>query len=140
MKISETESLLSKKNIPITAMRILVLGEMLKATSGVSLNQLEEILQDSDRSTLYRTLKTFEKKGLIHSVQENNHTQYLLCHQDCTEEHHHDAHLHFYCSRCKKTSCLDEVSFHNINIPEGYLVTEMKFVANGICSDCQSLQ
>lgn len=137
MPLSDIEELLVHKKIPVTAMRILVLNEILKSEASISLSDLEDRLQDSDRSTLYRTLKTFEKKGLIHSVQENNNTQYLLCHQNCSEEHHHDFHLHFFCVQCKKTICLDEVDFSTIQIPKEYWVKELKFVANGLCPDCQ---
>lgn len=136
MKTEQIENLLIQKQIPVTSMRMLVLEEFLKSPKAISLSDLEEILIHSDRSTIYRTLKTFEKKGLIHGVQENNTTQYLLCHNDCTEEHHYDYHLHFYCSECKKTICLEEVNFKNVTIPKEYLIKELKFVASGICKDC----
>ncbi|QCX54517.1 transcriptional regulator [Elizabethkingia sp. JS20170427COW] len=121
-------------------MRMLVLKEFLQVSTAVSLADLEERLNHSDRSTIYRTLKTFEKKGIIHSVQENNTTQYLLCHDHCTEGHHHDTHMHFYCTQCKKTTCLEEVAFENLTFPKGYKIAELKFVAKGICPKCQSLQ
>lgn len=138
--LEKTTKLLEEKKIGITAMRILVLQEFLKNPQAISLSELEEKLNNSDRSTLYRTLKTFEKKGIIHSIQENNSAQYLLCHGKCAENHHHDTHLHFFCTHCKKTTCLHEISFGNLNLPENYSVQDLKFVANGICPNCQTLQ
>ncbi|WP_245168814.1 Fur family transcriptional regulator [Chryseobacterium sp. RR2-3-20] len=137
MEVSVIEKKLTQKDIPITPMRMIVLDALMKSSQAISLSEFEELLQQSDRSTIYRTLKTFEKKGLIHSIQENNTTQYLMCHDDCDESQHHDYHLHFYCTQCKKTTCLEEVRFESIHFPENYLIKELKFVANGICKDCQ---
>ncbi|MGC4128823.1 MAG: transcriptional repressor [Bergeyella sp.] len=138
MKTHQIENILSQKKIPATSMRILVLNEFLKTDKAVSLSELEEHLEHCDRSTIYRTLKTFEKKGVIHGIQENNTTQYLLCHDNCDEIHHHDYHLHFYCTECKKTICLDEIRFENISFPEDYDIKELKFLANGICRECKN--
>lgn len=132
----QVQNMLTEKKIPATAVRLLVLDAFLAAQKALSLADLEEILYPTDRSTLYRTLKTFEKKGLIHGVQENNTTQYLLCHDGCREGHHHDNHLHFYCTQCKNTTCLDEVNFNHIELPSDYQIAEMKLVASGICSAC----
>ncbi|WP_124640612.1 MULTISPECIES: Fur family transcriptional regulator [Amniculibacterium] len=137
--LENSTHILQKKNIGITAVRILVLQEFLKTKQSLSLSDLEDKLDPSDRSTLYRTLKTFERKGIIHGVQENNTTQYLLCQDDCSENRHHDTHLHFYCLVCKKTTCLNEISFPNIHLPKDYLLKELKLVAQGICPDCQTL-
>ncbi len=136
METIKINRILEQKSIPATSMRVLVLDVFLNLSKAISLSELEEILESADRSTIYRTLKTFEKKGLIHGIQENNTTQYLLCHDDCNEEHHHDYHLHFYCTECKNTTCLDDVNFNNIKLPSDYLIKELKFVANGICKNC----
>ena len=131
------EQKLELKNIAITAMRKLVLDVFLQQKKAVSLADLESILENSDRSTLYRTLKTFEQKGLIHGVQEHNTTQYLLCNEACDETHHYDYHLHFYCKKCEKTTCLENVNFEEVKFPKDYEIEEVKFVASGICKDCK---
>lgn len=132
----QVQEILTEKKIPATAVRLLVLDAFLSSQKALSLSDLEEVLYPTDRSTVYRTLKTFEKKGLIHGVQENNTTQYLLCHDGCHEGHHHDYHLHFYCTECKNTTCLDEVNFNKISLPSDYRIKELKFVASGICNRC----
>lgn len=131
------EKTLNKKNIAVTAMRQRVLDVFLSDSNAFSLADLQLILENSDRSTLYRTLKTFEQKGVIHSIQENNTTQYLLCKDDCDAEQHHDFHLHFYCQRCEKTTCMEEITFNSLGFPPGYEIDELKFLANGICNKCQ---
>lgn len=131
------EQKLELKNIGITAMRKLVLNVFMQSKKAFSLADLEEILNNSDRSTLYRTLKTFERKGMIHSVQENNTTQYLLCNDACDAENHYDFHLHFFCNQCEKTTCVEDVNFEGLKFPHGYKIQHLKFVANGICNNCR---
>lgn len=137
MEAEKINKILNQKNIPTTPMRMLVLNEFLNTSKSVSLSELEEMLTHADRSTIYRTLKTFEKKGIIHGIQENSTTQYLMCHDNCDSDHHHDLHLHFYCNKCKKTVCLEEVSFDHIQLPQNYDYKEFKFLANGICAECR---
>ena len=136
MQKEKIEQILAKKKIPATSMRMLVLDVFLNHGKAVSLSDLEHFLPQSDRSTLYRTLKTFEKKGLLHSIQENSTTNYLLCKDECEENHHHDLHLHFHCTQCGETKCLEEVQFGKIKFPENYQIQELKFVANGLCKNC----
>ncbi|NAW51633.1 transcriptional regulator [Elizabethkingia argentiflava] len=117
-------------------MRMLVLDVFLQTSKAMSLADLEEKLAPSDRSTLYRTLKTFEKKGLIHGIQEHHTTQYLRCSDKCNEKVHHDAHLHFYCNLCKQTTCLEDIDIPHLHLSRDYIVKELKFLATGICKLC----
>ena len=100
----EIESILIEKDISPTAMRILVLEYLQKQSAAISLQDLERDFQHSDRITLYRTLKTFEEKGLIHSINDGTDaTKYALCAEACKAGDHFDLHLHFYCFSCKQT-------------------------------------
>ena len=61
-----------------------------------------------DRVTLYRTIKQFEEKGLIHEVIDTKgQAKYALCVTECTTHEHHDDHLHFHCSQCDRTIGVD---------------------------------
>ena len=91
-----------------------------------------------DRVTVYRTLQTFVEKGIIHAIPTaDNSVRYALC-KDCEEGHHHDDHVHFVCSNCNKTICLDDVVSPNIELPEGYAAQNVQVVINGVCKDCNS--
>lgn len=136
----ETENKLLTKKVNPTSMRILVYEFLDSQHSGRSLSEVEDHFENADRTTIYRTLKTFEENGIVHSIQENNTTRYMLCHDNCDGIHHHDYHLHFYCTKCRQTTCLEEVSFENVKLPDGYDVQEFKFVANGICKECREEQ
>ncbi|MBB1139222.1 Fur family transcriptional regulator [Myroides sp. WP-1] len=135
MKNIEEE--LVAKNIKPTAMRILVLKFLKQQQGAVSLADIENSFDQSDRVTIYRTVKTFESKGLLHSITANNVTQYALCSSKCSEDNHRDTHLHFVCNHCKKTICLTQVAIPTIDIPIGFQLNEIEVVAKGICEHCQ---
>ncbi len=118
-------------------MRLLTLDFILNQDHAVSLSELEQHFFKSDRITLYRTLKTFEKKGIIHSIQENNTTKYSLCDDACTEDNHKDNHLHFYCTQCKTTICLDNIDLEHLHFQKNFQIKELRFFAKGLCNQCQ---
>lgn len=133
----EIEAMLSAKQIAPTAMRILVLEYLQKQTAAVSLQDLEKDFQHSDRTTLYRTLKTFEEKGLIHSINDGTEaTKYALCAEACKAGSHYDLHLHFYCYACKQTYCLPKHQVPEVSVPENFVLKELNLVAKGICNNC----
>lgn len=134
----ELETLLTDKEISPTAMRLLVLEYLLNQSSAISLKGLEDEFQHSERTTLYRTLKTFEDKGLIHPIKDGSgSTKYALCSSNCKQGDHHDLHVHFYCNNCKETFCLPSYKIPNILLPENFQLEELSLNARGICDKCQ---
>lgn len=128
---------LQSRNIKPTAMRELVLEVLTEQTTAVSLSELEDIFVRADRATLYRTLKTFEGKKLIHSIDDGTGAvRYALCSEkcDCSIE---DLHVHFLCSKCNKTYCLNEVPVPTINLPVGFSLENVSIVVKGICANCR---
>lgn len=133
----DIEHKLKSKQINPTAMRLLVLDFLTKQTAAISLNDLEKGMAPSDRITLYRTLKTFEEKGLVHSIEDGSGaTKYALCEQDCDGENHHDLHVHFYCNTCKETFCLPDTRIPEMTLPKGFRQQEMNLIIKGICELC----
>lgn len=59
----ELEVKLEEKSIKPTTMRLLVLKKLVDSNVAISLNDLESKFDRADKATLYRTLKTFEKKN-----------------------------------------------------------------------------
>src|SRR3954468_7203906 len=58
-----------------------------------------EISNTLDRVTVYRTLKTFLDKGLIHKVLDDEGSlKYALCKEACSLTDHHHNHVHFKCT------------------------------------------
>lgn len=129
------EDKLLEKNTNPTSMRILVYDFLEQQKTAMSLSQIENHFDQADRTTLYRTMKTFEEKGIAHSIQENNLTKYILCNDGCNEETHRDWHLHFYCKICKQTTCEEEFMIpQNKNL--GFRIDEIKLFGKGICKNC----
>jgi len=134
-----TESTLLSKGIQPTAMRILVLDFLLLQTAASSLAKLEEHFSHADRVTLYRTLKTFEEKGLIHSINDGSEsTKYSLCAAACKSGNHYDLHLHFYCFECLQTFCLPKHKVPDISLPDAFELKELNLIAKGICNTCST--
>ncbi|HEX2532269.1 MAG TPA: transcriptional repressor [Chitinophagaceae bacterium] len=132
------ETLLQSKGIAPTAMRILTLEFLQAQPSAVSLSELEAQFHKADRVTLYRTLKTFEQKGLVHAIPEEGGTRYSLCGEVCTGADHRDQHLHFHCTGCGVTLCLDPVDASVISLPPGFRADRFRFSAQGLCASCAS--
>ena len=82
MKKNIEQKLLSKNTNP-TSMRILVYDFLEQQQTAMSLSEIESHFYKADRVTIYRTLKTFEEKGIVHSIQENTTGKYILCHDGC---------------------------------------------------------
>jgi Fur family transcriptional regulator, ferric uptake regulator len=131
----ENEKKLISKNTRPTSMRLLVYDFLANQKAALSLTDIEQHFHYADRITIYRTLKTFEEKGIIHSIQENTTTKYMLCADDCNETTHQDLHLHLYCKRCRQTTCQEDFSLPK-PIATNFKVDEVRFFAKGICSNC----
>ena len=131
--------ILARKNVRITAMRQLVLEYFLQENAVLGLSELEKIFPKSDRITIYRTLKTFEENGIIHSINNGtNEVKYGLCREICTPDHHLDRHPHFHCIKCDQITCLEGSVLPSIPLPDGYIPTENKMIIKGICPNCSS--
>ena len=131
----EIENKLIDKNTKPTSMRILVYDFLSSQNAALSLSEIENHFDKADRTTIYRTLKTFEEKGIVHGIQENATTKYKLCHDDCDEKTHKDRHLHFYCKLCKETTCKEDITIPE-NIQSNFRIDEVRLFAKGICEKC----
>ena len=131
------EEILKRHNVKPTAMRVLVLDYLINKQIAVSLTDLYEAFEKSDRTTLYRTLKVFEENGMVHSIDDGTCVpKYALCEEGCECEVGKDLHLHFHCSVCDETVCLTNHKIPKINLPEGYIAENSDFVVTGICKKC----
>nr|WP_321453099.1 Fur family transcriptional regulator [uncultured Carboxylicivirga sp.] len=134
---NDIDKKLKQKNIKPTAMRELVLQVLTDQKTAISLPQLENKFDKADKATLYRTLKTFEENKLIHSIDDGTGSvKYALCHETC-ECHPEDLHVHFLCTKCEKTYCLNEISIPKINLPVDFMLESVNMVVKGICSNCK---
>lgn len=130
------EKKLETRLIKPTAMRMLILQFFTKQLNAVSLPYIEQHFDHADKSTIFRTLKTFEKNKLIHSIDDGSgQLKYAMCLEgcDCTPE---DIHYHFHCADCQETFCLTELNVPKIDLPKNFKMNQANLVIKGTCSEC----
>lgn len=134
--LKNLDKLLQDKNIRPTAMRLLALEYISSQQTAVSLSDLEAAFHRADRITLYRTLKTFEEKGLVHSIMDGTGSvKYALCEEGC-ECAPEDMQVHFFCNKCQETICLPKSRIPKIPLPDNFKQEEVSLVIKGTCGSC----
>jgi Fur family ferric uptake transcriptional regulator len=137
--MKDLENRLIEKQINRTAMRLLVLDFLEKQSRAVSLTDIELSMGNTDRVTLFRTIKTFEEHGLVHRIEDGTGTsKFALCQPDCDAIKHQDLHVHFYCHRCKETYCLPKTHIPDVALPPAYQAETRELIVKGICAACAS--
>ena len=137
--MTEIEQTLERFNVRPTAMRILIFKFLAGQNIAVALTDIENTFVKAERTTLYRTLKTFEEKGIVHQIDDGTGiTKFALCEPGCNCDIDQDLHLHFHCSNCDETVCLTEHKIPDINLPQGYLAEDINLVVKGICDKCSA--
>ena len=135
--MKEIEKRLNENDVRPTAMRILIYKHLAEKDVATSLTDIETAFAKAERTTLYRTLKTFEDKGVVHQIDDGTGVQkYALCEPGCNCELEQDLHLHFHCNNCDETVCLTEHKIPHINLPEGFVAEDANLVLKGICDKC----
>ncbi|GAA4839721.1 Fur family transcriptional regulator [Algivirga pacifica] len=130
------EQKLENRNIKPTPIRILVLRTLLNSSVALSLSDIEMVLERADKATLYRTLKTFEEKKLIHSIDDGTGAvKYAICEENC-ECKPQDQHIHFHCVKCKETYCLSHAKIPQTKVPSGFKADSVNMVYRGTCASC----
>ena len=131
------EKILENNNVKPTAMRLLVLQFLLNKKVAVSLTNIEDYFDNCDRTTLYRTLKTFVENRIVHQIDDGTGAaKYALCEENCNCEIDTDLHLHFHCNNCNETICLTEQKIPQIKVPDGFVSENVNLVVKGICDKC----
>lgn len=127
---------LEQRGIKPTANRILVCRALMRARHPMSMADLEDSLLTLDKSTIFRSLTLFLSHDLVHAIEDGSGSlKYELCHG---EHHHtpHDQHIHFHCTSCNRTFCLNDVPIPQVSLPEGFVLHDVNYVIKGVCQDC----
>lgn len=128
------EQHLQEHGIRPTSVRILIWRTLQRKRQAFSLNDIEEALPIMDRSSIFRTLRLFAEKRLIHEIDDGTGScKYCLCR---CEEDMHLNHVHFNCIKCGKTFCLQDITIPRVTIPDGFEMQTAEYVIKGICKDC----
>ncbi|TAE49844.1 MAG: transcriptional repressor [Bacteroidetes bacterium] len=138
--MNEVPEILRKHSLRHTQSRTDILGIFVARSNALSEREIESVLGDAcDRVTIYRTLTTFLEKGILHKVPDNEGLmKYALCPSDCHSGHsHRHDHVHFKCTQCGLTRCVEDVRIPGVSLPDGYQLQEVSMLLQGLCPDCQ---
>ena len=130
------KSLLRQKKLSETPFRLEVLEILEHSRSAVSISFIEKNLKDYNRVTLYRTIKTFVKKGIIHQIaMSDGDLSYALCKETCVEKTHSHDHVHLKCKECEDVFCVEIGGLPTINLGN-HQMDSMEIQAIGTCESC----
>ncbi|MCR4569096.1 MAG: transcriptional repressor [Bacteroidales bacterium] len=130
------EELLEHHGVKPTANRLLIARALQDANRPLSLMELEMQLETIDKSNVFRALTAFREAHLVHVLEDaGDGVRYELCHSH-DEEHDDDVHVHFYCTHCHKTYCLEDTPVPPVAVPEGFNPESVSYLVKGICPEC----
>lgn len=135
-----SEEILLAAGVQPTPNRLLVLRELQRAGRILSLRELEDRIDTVDKSGIFRVLRLFADHHLVHEIDDGSGSaKYEPCHiGHCHDDQHDDQHIHFYCRRCHRTFCLDDIPVPHVELPHGYRSEETNYVIKGLCPACQA--
>ncbi len=135
--MKNTNQLLNAAGLRSTKARGLVLETLNKANRPLSHQEIaaEPEIGGMDRVTLYRTLTTLNKAGLLHRVQGIDGVWRFRGHRSRSGKCGGD-HIHFLCLECGQMSCLPEQPLPWVKEPDGAEVFGKQLVVYGRCAAC----
>ncbi len=118
-----------------TVIRKHVLHHLWEEDIALTQKEIEERLpSDTDRVTLYRTLKLFTEKGILHKIVLDGDTQkYKMAGRFRKSDH-----AHFYCTRCHKLLCMPQLDVDLSELPSGFRFSSARLIVEGICDHCSN--
>lgn len=136
---SHIKELLKSHDLRLTQGRADVVDVFLTHDVAVSHSDIESSVDGKyDRVTIYRTLKSFLDKGLIHKIlDDRGGIRYALCADECSEGGHQHNHIHFKCNKCEQTTCLEHVEIPTVKLPRGFIAEESNYLVTGVCDKCK---
>jgi Fur family ferric uptake transcriptional regulator len=76
-----------------------------------------------------------KKKSITNWLDDEGSLKYALCNDACSKTGHHHDHVHFKCTSCGQTNCL-EIEVPAVKLPKGYRASEVNLLIQGICERC----
>ena len=132
----EVIHILEEAEIKPTSNRILVLSKLIESKNPMSLVELETALETLERSSIFRVLVVLLEHDVIHSIEDGKGiTKYEICNglHHCSVD---DMHAHFYCEKCEKVFCFEDVKAPMLKIPSDFKVRSVNYMLKGICPEC----
>lgn len=135
--MTKAEKTFRNNGIRPTKMRLFIYKYLKRKFYAVTLREIETAFikkseHTGDRTTIYRSIKLFQKKGIIHQIDDGT----AIAKYAFSDKNSLDLHLHLHCMNCSKTFCLPNKVPHE-NLPDKYEITDVNLVLKGSCEKCQ---
>lgn len=132
-------ALLEENNLSRTPCRVEILKTLLETGSALSEPEIRDRLgYNYDRTTVYRTLKSFLSQNVIHSISlEGGEVRYALTPQH-DRPHPGSHHVHFYCNHCNGVFCISHKAFETPPLPQDFEPESFDLLVHGKCKNCKS--
>ena len=132
----QARNMLKAAKLYCTKVRIAILKVLMRTDKPLSQGQIAQRLgkKHFDKVTIYRTLKSLLKVGLVHKAfMEKRACHFELAH-NCTER---QCHPHFTCTNCGGTHCLTEILLPMAKSPhKGFVIYRQQVRLEGLCPAC----
>ena len=137
MEDSHLLELMERHGVKPTANRILIARALAAAERPMSMTELEVRLETIDKSNIFRTLQAFRDAHLVHVLEDTGDgVRYELCHSH-HDDKDDDLHVHFYCEKCHRTFCLEDIPVPPVTIPDSFAPRTVNYLIKGLCEDCR---
>ena len=130
------EHLLDYAELRRTAPRTSILAVLLGTGKPLTAKQIAAKLGPAgpDKVTIYRTLESFVKAGLVHKAFLQKRTWHFELAHNCSKS---QCHPHFTCTDCGETVCLTEIELPMAKSPhKGLIIRRQRVQLEGLCSRC----
>lgn len=128
---------MERHGVKPTAVRLMILRAMYRGGEMVSMSDLGRILLTVDKSTISRTLSLFLLHKLVHAVDDGSGSLKYNVGGGDDNGAPEEEHTHFYCEKCHRTFCLEQINVPLVELPEGFRLTGINYVLKGVCPECE---
>jgi len=128
--------MLKSAGLYYTKNRVLILKVLFDATHPLSQEEVahQSKKENFDKVTIYRTLESLVKAGLVHKAFMNKRAWHFELAHNCSKK---QCHPHFTCTKCGKTHCLPGISLPLAESPyKGFIINRQQVHLEGLCPSC----
>ncbi|MDR0439748.1 MAG: transcriptional repressor [Candidatus Accumulibacter sp.] len=133
--MSAAADLLRSAGVKVTLGRVRVLETLLASSRPMSHADIESLLPDADRVTLYRVLDSLANCGLAFKAVDNRG---IFRFSASGARREHQGHVHFRCTDCGGVFCLEDAVPRPPRLPRGFLLSAVEYDVRGICANCRN--
>jgi Fur family ferric uptake transcriptional regulator len=132
----DAETLLETLELRITTARLKVLSIIIPVGAAVSISSIKRQTKGVNGITLYKTLKTLEKKGAIYKLFDLSGTAYYAPGRFRASKQL-QTYIHFNCPGCQKMIASPPQKKFTISLPKGFKARLVALCVWGKCAICR---